>query len=177
MKGKPLNEDATMQPSSKKGAVRARVAQRFMEAHAKGEAKVVIGRASDFYGPGATKSYFGDQFWPSVLAGKPAFVLGNVDSPHTYHYIPDVVAGLAALGTAPDDALGRWWMLPCQPAPISRELGRRLVSAVGREYRTRQLPLFLFPLVGLFIKELPELREMLYQWDTPFVMDDRRFRA
>ncbi len=177
LKGKPLNEDATMQPSSKKGTIRAQVAERFMAAHAKGEAKVVIGRASDFYGPGATKSYFGDQFWPSVLAGKPAYALGSLESLHTYHYIPDVVAGLAALGNEAADVTGSWWMLPCQPAVTPRALGLRLAAAAAKEYRSKQLPLFLFPLMGLFIKELPELREMLYQWDSPFVMDDRKFRA
>jgi hypothetical protein len=32
-------------------------------------------------------------------------------------------------------------------------------------------------ILGLFIKVLPELREMSYQWDAPFVMDDSGFRA
>ena len=30
--------------------------------------------------------------------------------------------------------------------------------------------------MGLFVPLVRELNEMLYQWDEPFVVDDRRFR-
>jgi hypothetical protein len=32
-------------------------------------------------------------------------------------------------------------------------------------------------LLGLFVPPLREIDEMLYQWDEPFVADDRAFRA
>lgn len=177
LKGQPLNEDAPMRPSSRKGAIRARVAERMMSAHAKGEAKVVIGRASDFFGPGGTLTYFGDQFWPSVLKGKPAFALTDWGVVHTFHYIPDVVAGLATLGAAPADVYGRWWMLPCHLPFVTHELARQLASAAGQELKTMRLPGFMIPVLGLFIKELPEFREMMYQWESVFEMDDRQFRT
>ena len=114
--GKPLNEDAPVRPCSRKGEIRARVAERMWEAHRRGDVRATTGRASDYYGPGGTLTHLGDQFWRPVIAGKRGRVLVNPDAIHTYHYIPDVAAGLAALGTAADDAYGRPWMLPCAPA-------------------------------------------------------------
>ena len=65
---------------------------------------------------------FERRFWTRVLAGKSGQVFVNPDTPHTYHFIPDVAAGLAALGRADDAACGRCWMLPCAPAVTTREL-------------------------------------------------------
>lgn len=177
LQGRALNEDAPMRPSSKKGEIRVRVSQQLMDAHARGDVRVVIGRGADFWGPRGTQTYFGDQFWPAVLAGKPARTLGDWSTLHTYHYIPDVAAGLAALGTAGDEVTGRWWMLPCQPAVSSFAMAERLGQAAGLEIRTAHTPRLMISVLGLFMKMLPELMEMDYQWQRPFVMDDARFRA
>jgi nucleoside-diphosphate-sugar epimerase len=165
MLGRPtggrLDENTPVHPRSRKGAIRARVTERLLEAHRRGEVRAAVGRASDFYGPGGTQSHLGDEFWPGVVAGKAGRVVVDPDAVHTYHYIPDVAAGLAALGGASDDAYGLQWMLPCRPAGTLRELVPRWVLKAG----------------GLFVPILRELDEMAYQWEGPFVVDDSRFRA
>jgi len=113
--GKPLDEDTPPRPCSRKGEIRARVAERMWEAHRAGDVRATSARASDFYGPGGTLTHLGDQFWRPAIAGKRGRVLVDPDAIHTYHYIPDVAAGLATLGMAGDDAYGRPWMLPCAP--------------------------------------------------------------
>ena len=85
-----------MNPASRKGEIRARVADRLFDAHRRGDVVATAGRASDFYCPGGTQTGLGDFFWPRVLAGKRAFIPFRLDAVHTYHYIPDVAAGLAA---------------------------------------------------------------------------------
>jgi nucleoside-diphosphate-sugar epimerase len=181
MLGRPaegrLDEETPFAPRSRKGEIRARVSQRFLDAHRRGEAPVVIGRASDFYGPLGTQTHVGDQFWPGVLAGKAGRVAVDPDAVHTYHYIPDVAAGLAALGTAPDDAFGRAWMLPCASAGTLREVVARLSRSLGREIPLTTMPRWLMKAMGLFVPILRELDEMAYQWEGPFVVDDSRFRA
>ena len=119
----------------------------------------------------------GDFFWPRVLAGKTAYSPYPLDPVHTYHYIPDVAAGLAAIGCADVNAYGKPWMLPCAPAGSLRELIVRLATAHGRELPIGQLPRWLIKTLGVFTPLMRELDEMLYQWDEPFVVDDRRFRA
>ena len=174
--GHPMNEDTPMNPCSRKGEIRAREAQRLFEADQRGEVRATAARASDYYGPGGTLSHVGDQFWKPVIAGKNGRVLVNPDAIHTYHYIPDVVAGLATLGTAEDDAYGKPWMLPCSPPETLRALVARFSRHMGREVGITAMPRWAIKGIGLFVPILREVDEMLYQWDEPFVIDDRRFR-
>jgi nucleoside-diphosphate-sugar epimerase len=175
--GRPLSEDTPIAPASKKGEIRARAAALLAEAERRGEVRVVVGRASDFYGPGGEQTFFGPNFWPAALAGKPVTWIWNPEPPHTYHFIPDVARALAALGTAEDDVLGRTFMLPCAPAEPTRALIDRFSAALGREIRLRVPPRLLARALALAVPLLHELDEMLYQLDEPFVVDDRRFRA
>ncbi len=92
------------------------------------------------------------------------------------HYIPDVAAGLAALGCADQDVYGRPWMLPCAPAGTLRHLVARLAGKLGREIRVAQLPRWTVKTMAVVMPLMRELDEMLYQWEDPFVIDDRRFR-
>jgi nucleoside-diphosphate-sugar epimerase len=174
--GHPLNEDTPMNPCSRKGEIRARAAERLFDAHRRGDVVATAGRASDFYGPGGTMTGLGDFFWPRVLAGKTAYSPYPLDAVHTYHYIPDVAAGLATIGCADANAYGTPWMVPCAPAGSLLDLIVRLASTLGRELPVGQLPRWLLKTIGVFYPLMRELDEMLYQWDEPFVVDDRRFR-
>jgi nucleoside-diphosphate-sugar epimerase len=174
--GRPLDEETPPNPCSRKGEIRARAAERLFEAHRRGDVLATTGRASDYYGPGGTLTHLGDQFWPPALAGKTARVFVNPDAIHTYHYVPDVAAGLASLGCAGVDVYGRPWMLPCAPAASMRELVARFSRKLGREIRLAAVPGWVMKAIGLFVPLLRELNEMHYQWDEPFVISDRRFR-
>jgi hypothetical protein len=57
-----------------------------------------------------------------------------------------------------------------------RELVARLSHKLSHEIRLAGVPPWLVKAVGLFVPLLREVGEMLYQWDEPFVIDDRRFR-
>jgi len=175
--GRPLSEDTPMNPCSRKGEIRARAAQQLFDAHRRGALRAVSGRASDFYGPGGRLTYLGDFFWKPAFARRTVRTPVDPDAVHTYHYIPDVAAGLATLGDAPDDALGKAWMLPCRPAENLRALAGRFSRALGQEIRVAALPKFIVRAAGLFVPLVREMNEMLYQWDEPFVVDDRAFRG
>jgi nucleoside-diphosphate-sugar epimerase len=174
--GRPMTEDTPMNPCSRKGEIRARAAERLLEAHRAGDVRAATGRASDFYGPGGSGSHLGEQFWRPAITGRPGRVIVDPDARHTYHYIPDVVAGLATLGTAGDDALGKVWMLPCQPAETMRALVDRFAQVLGRPIPITTMPRWLIRILAVFVPLVREVNEMLYQWDEPFIVDDRRFR-
>ena len=176
-RGSKLSENSPISPSSKKGEIRAQEWHAWIAAHHKGDARVVCGRASDFYGPGATQSYFGDTFMPRALGSGVAQTLTRLDTPHTYHYTLDVAAGLAELGEAPESALGRWWMLPAAPAESTQALLDRLGDAMGLRLRVQPIPTLAMRGLSLFVPILRELGEMGYQWSEPFVTDDTAFRA
>jgi len=174
--GRPFNEDTPMNPCSRKGEIRARATAQLFDAHRRGDVVATSGRASDFYGPGGTQTGLGDFFWPRALKGKTAYSPFPVDAVHTYHYIPDVAAGLAALGCADADVYGRPWMLPCSAPGTLRDLVQRLADTMKRPINIAQVPRIAVKAAALFMPLMREIDEMLYQWDEPFVVDDRRFR-
>ncbi len=174
--GKPLSAGTPMNPCSRKGEIRARAAQLLFDAHRRGDVRATTGRASDYYGPGGTLIHLGDSFWPRVLKGASGQVIVNPDAIHTYHYIPDVAAGIAALGSAPDDAFGTPWMLPCRPAETLRNLVDRLAKHFGAPIPIEVVPGWMLAMLGLFMPPLREMGEMQYQWAEPFVVDDSPFR-
>ncbi len=173
--GKPMTEDTPQAPCSRKGAIRARLHEDLMAAAGRGEVRVAVGQASDFYGPGAGNTHLGERLLRQILAGRPAQLLVNPDTPHSYHFSRDVAAGLAALGL--DEQAAGTWMLPCAPAVTTREMVQRLAAALGRPTTIRRMPPILMSVMGLGMPILRELREMSYQWEEAFVVDDRRFRA
>ena len=173
---RPFTEDGPMRPVSRKGELRARVARLYAEAHARGEARVTSGRASDFFGPGITlAAIFGERNYRRLLAGKPAEAFGDPDAPHAYSYGPDVAEALAVLGERAE-ADGEVWHLPAVPAEPTRKLLERLARALGVEPRVVRVPDAVLKVLGVFDPIVREVPEMTYQWKAPFLLDDSRFR-
>ncbi len=175
--GGPINEDTPINPRSRKGEIRARLAEDLFAAHQRGDVRAVAGRASDFYGPRGVGTHFADRFWRPALAGRRAEFLPNPDNLHTYHFIPDVAEGLKLLGSGPDRILGRPWMLPCAPAETSRALVDRFAGVLGKDIVLRGMPRIALKAIGLVVPILREVGEMLHQWESSFVVDDAQFRA
>ena len=127
--GHPLTEDRSYDAHTTKGQLRGRMARELLAAHQDGRVEVTIGRASDYFGPrGGAQSNLGDRVFTAALAGKTASVLGDLDQPHTYSYVPDIGEGLAVLGEHPD-AAGQVWHLPNDPNTLTT---RQLVDLVYR---------------------------------------------
>ena len=171
--GRPLTEDRAYAAHTTKGQLRGTMARELLAAHHAGRIEVAIGRASDYFGPrGGAQSNLGDRVFAAALAGKTASVLGNLDQPHTYSYIPDIGEGLAVLGEHPD-APGWVWHLPNDP---STRTTRQLVDIVYRHAgqpatRVRSLPPLLLRGLGVFNATVRELLELQYQFDEPFIVD------
>jgi nucleoside-diphosphate-sugar epimerase len=171
--GKPLTEDRAHNAHTKKGKIRSAMAVELLDAYRRGDVEVAIGRASDYFGPrGGAQSNLGDRLFPAALAGRTATVLGDLDQPHTYTYIPDIGEGLSVLGEHPA-APGRAWHLPNDPQTRTT---RELVSIVYRQLghprsKVRSMPPALLRAVGLFNPTMREIVEMQYQFDEPFVVD------
>jgi nucleoside-diphosphate-sugar epimerase len=173
--GRKLSEATPLAPCSRKGEIRARLAEALGEAARRGDVRAVTGRASDFYGPGGVMTQFGGRFWKPALAGKPIGGVVDPSTPHTYHFIPDVAAGLLALGL--DPAAEGTFMLPCHPAESTQALVARFAAALGRPIALGRIPPLALRLLALAMPILRELGEMAYQWEAPFEIDDAKFRA
>ena len=106
---------------------------------AAGRVRAAIGRASDFFGAGATESTLGQRVFGNAVAGKRVDFIGRPDLPHTYSYVPDIAAGLATLGTD-ERAAGQVWHLRLESAGMVTRTKPAVTAAVraGRAGYTLQ---------------------------------------
>jgi nucleoside-diphosphate-sugar epimerase len=172
----PLRETTPVNPTSAKSRTRAGMAADLLDAHQRGEVRVVIGRASDFVGPGVRVSAFGEFIFEPALAGKRAQTVGRPDTEHTYSYVPDVGRNLVLLGSR-DDAYGRVWHLPNPPTRTTRQIIIDVYAAAGmRRTDVTALKRPMLRALGVFNRNVRELLHTYYQFDAPFLVDDSAFR-
>lgn len=172
---RPMTEDMPHQATTRKGRIRAQLAAMAMEAHARGEVRVALGRGPDFYGPeAALTTIYGDRVFYPAIAGKKVSVMGKLDNPHTFIYIEDFARGLVTLGEN-DQALGQAWHLPCAPTITQRELLKLIFAATGKPLNVGEAPSLVFKILGLGVPIMRELSEMLYQWERPYHFNHDKF--
>ncbi|MDA0353643.1 MAG: NAD(P)H-binding protein [Chloroflexi bacterium] len=175
--GVPMTESLPQSATTKKGRIRAAMHDDLMAAHARGDVAVAVARAADFVGPRVTSSALGDRVVPALLAGKKAQVVGNIDLPHTYTYMPDVGRALVTLGER-DEALGEVWHVPSGGTVTTREYLRLLASAAGTgEPKIQVAPKLLLRALGLTNPQVRELIEMLHEFEEPFILDHSKYVA
>lgn len=172
----PFDEDAPMTPRSAKGEMRARLVRRALGLRDAGDLRVTFGRAPDYFGPSSPDSLFGARFLERLAKGAAAEVIGDPDLPRSYAYTPDVAEGLVTLGTDGRGFDRAVWHLPVADVATTRALVEAFYRAAGREPRMKVLPPWLLRGAGLFSPVMRAIAKMAYQWEHPFVVDDRRFR-
>jgi nucleoside-diphosphate-sugar epimerase len=167
----PLREEFPLAPNTRKGKVRAAMAQAVLEAHAAGKVRAAIGRASDFFGPD-DHDLTRYAILPAVK-GKPVNLLGRTDQPHSFTYIPDFGRLLAELGTR-DEALGQVWFAPTNPPLTQADFVRLIEAELGRPVKIRVGGPLVMRFLGLFNKEIAETVEMMFEWMHPYVIDSSK---
>jgi nucleoside-diphosphate-sugar epimerase len=173
-RGKPLTEDRPYDATTRKGMIRARMAEELMSAHESGRVRVTCARASDFFGPEARLAAMGERVFYPALAGKKAQVLGNPDLPHTLTYVPDIGRALVLLGKK-DEALGQTWHVPSPTTVTTRKFIEMVYAETGHKPKIKSVPRILIRFMGKFNPAMKELYEMLYLFEEPLVMDHSKF--
>ncbi|WP_329493883.1 NAD-dependent epimerase/dehydratase family protein [Kitasatospora herbaricolor] len=171
--GEVMTESTPWRATSRKGRMRARLDEAYLDAHRSGRARVTLGRSADFLGPAVINSSLGGAVFPAALTGGEVLGLGDIDLPHSYTYIGDVAAGLATLADHPE-ADGRIWHLPTAPAVTTRQIHRMIAERVGRPLQTFVLdePRPFGPFDETF---MAEYAEMFYQHTEPQILDSSAF--
>jgi len=166
----PLTQDLPLAAATRKGAVRAQMWRDLEAAHRAGRVRVVAGRASDFFGPGADGSAVGARFFGPLAQGKAAEVIGDPDRLHTYTYVPDFGEALVRLADAPQ-TWGRAWHVPNSPTVSTRQFAERAAAIAGTQPRLRRLARWQLRLIGTFMPAVREMVEMLYEFEQDWVVD------
>lgn len=173
-----MTEASSIDPPSKKGTVRAQIAEKLLQRVETGDLKALIARSADFYGPGCKdNSVLVETVFKPLSTGKKANWLGKADKVHAFTYVPDAAKATALLGNS-EAAYGKVWHLPTASNPPS---GKEWVEMIARELqvkpRYREVPEWMVRLMGWFMPVMKETVEMIYQYDRDYIFDSSKFEV
>jgi nucleoside-diphosphate-sugar epimerase len=171
----PFDETTPQAPVSRKGRVRKRVADLLMTAMEEERIRGLIGRAADFIGPGARNSVFYILFLENMLKGKPAQTLFPKDIQHTYTNVQDCGRALVELAIN-EDCYGESWHLPVGDPATVKDIHGLFNQSLNADLPLKVMPAILRSLLKPFIAPMRELDEMMYQFHSPYIMSDEKFR-
>lgn len=163
-----ITDGTAERPCSVKGRVRKAMADEALAAHADGRLEVVLTRPSNYVGAGYALTQ--ELLLNPARSAKSMKVLGAVDQPHSFSYLPDVARAMADIALT-NDAYGRAWILPSLSPLTQRELCNALWTAVGNERpaKIQALRGMGARAIGLFNAPLRASVEMMYEFEKPFI--------
>lgn len=170
-----MTEASRINPSSKKGKVRAEVAQMILDAVQSKKITALIARSADFYGPHNDKSVLVETVIKNLKKGKTAQWFADATQKHSFTYTTDAAKATALLGNTPD-AYNQVWHLPTDKNTLNgKEWTTLFASELGKKPKVSALPKFMLQILGWFIPIMSELHEMVYQYDRPYFFDSSKF--
>ncbi|MBN9298404.1 MAG: NAD-dependent epimerase/dehydratase family protein [Filimonas sp.] len=171
-----MTEESPYHPVSKKGEVRAAIANMLLAEMKAGALQAAIARAADFYGPRCTdKSATGILFFERLKKKQKAQTFSNAQLPHSYTYTPDAGRALYTLAKS-DLTWGQVWHLPtAAPALTSQQFVDVAAKYMQGGNKVQVLPTWMIGVIGWFSPMMREMHEMLYQNEYAYVFDSSKF--
>jgi nucleoside-diphosphate-sugar epimerase len=170
-----MKEDTLVNPVSKKGEVRAQIAQMIMSEVEKGHIDAIIARAADFYGPNTPLSFVTVTVFDNFKKGKKAQWFIDANKKHSMTYTPDAGRATAILGNT-NSAYNQIWHLPTDKNVLTgKEFIEIAAKAFGVEPRYTVLNKWMIQMVGMFVPVVKESIEMLYQNEHDYLFDSTKF--
>jgi nucleoside-diphosphate-sugar epimerase len=169
----PMTEDRPRRASSGKPGVRTDLlAQRDASS-----TPTISVAGSDFYGPRVLNAHAGERLIPTVLAGRTMRVVGSLDQPHSFTYVPDLAAAMIRAAATPE-LWDTFLHAPTAPPLTQRQLVERVAAAAGVPVpRVSAVPSSAIRALGLVSRSMKELSEVSYMFDRPFVLDSTASEA
>jgi nucleoside-diphosphate-sugar epimerase len=172
-----ISEDLPDAATDHKGRLRARMWAEAKAAHDAGRIRAVEIRGSDYMGHGVGGNGHISRLVPDARQGKRVTMIGRTDQPHTFTDVLDAARTLIAAAEDPG-AHGRVWHVPSNPPVTQAQALTDVLASAGKPpvqiSALRGTALNAVALVSPFMREL---RELVYQWERPYVLDDSAARA
>jgi nucleoside-diphosphate-sugar epimerase len=170
-----MTEETPMNPCSKKGEIRAKIAQQLLDEVNKGDLTALIARSADFYGPNATTTFVHSMVFEKLKNGKKANWLVNDKVKHSHTYTPDAGKATALLGNT-DSAYNQIWHLPTDKNVLT---GQQFIDKVAEVYHVKPkyavMSKWMMKIAGWFNPLAKESIEMLYQNEYDYLFDSTKF--
>ncbi len=168
----PMTEHTPIKSSSRKGAVRQKVAEYLLKEIEQNNIKALIARSADFLG--TRNSILIESVYQYLVKGSPANWLLSDTKIHNFTYTKDAAKATAFLGNT-DDAYCEVWHLPTDRTPLTgKQWVEEIAKRAGVEPKYRVMGNTMLSIVGLFIPILRETKEMCYQYDRDYFFDSKK---
>ncbi len=171
----PMTEETPFNPCSKKGEIRARIAESLITVWKAGALTAMIARAADFYGPDTLNGVPNMLIFKPLSEGKKASWLVNDSVIHSFTFTPDAASAILQLAERPS-AWNQTWHLPTAPNPLTgKEFVTMAARELGAEPKYRVLGRPMLRIAGWFNPLVAESYEMLYQSEYPYIFDSSKY--
>ena len=170
-----VREDHPREPHTFKGRMRKAQEDLLLEAQAAGRIKSAVLRLPDFYGPAVDKSFLHGAFVAATRGGA-ANLIGPLDTPHEFVFVPDVGPVVARLIETPA-VWGHVWHLAGAGVTSQQAMLDEIAGQAGRPVKARVAGKWMLRVLGLFNPLLREMVEMHYLLTEPVIMDDSALSA
>lgn len=170
-----MTELSPLDPSSRKGRVRADVDRIVLEGIGQGKLKACIARSADFYGyTTPNKSALLDLVIRRMIHGKSPQWLYTIDKKHSFSYIPDIAAALYLLAGS-EKSWGEVWNVPTAPAMTVSGIIDLLNHLLHKKLKPQVMGNVMTSILSVFIPALAEMKELKYQMVQDYVLDSSKF--
>ena len=172
-----MTEETKYDPKTKKGKIRAEIAQMILDEIASGKLNAIIARSADFYGPKNHKSILCETVFKPLLKKSNVIWFGRTDKNHSFTYTPDAARAVAMLGNT-QDCYNQTWHLPTDKKSLT---GMKFVELFSNEMgldKTASISVLSSWLVGFlsfFNSFLGEMKEMMYQYNDHYFFNSQKF--
>ncbi|GEO06133.1 NAD-dependent epimerase [Adhaeribacter aerolatus] len=170
----PMTEETPYNPSSKKGEVRARIAENLMGEAKAGNINASIARAADFYGAESLNSFYDAMVLAKYAKKQKAMWLGNPGSLHSFTYVPDAGKALYCLGQHSESG-NQIWHVPTAPALTGHQFIQLAAKAFNVPPKFTKVNKLMLQALGLFNKSIGETAELYYQYQYDYNFTSSKF--
>jgi len=170
-----MTEETPFNPCSRKGEIRARIAQMLIDEYKTKNLEAAIVRSADFYGSNIRSSVFNILVIDKLKKGQSANWLLKDNLKHSFTYNIDAARAAALIGNTPS-AFNQTWHLPTDKNALTGAEYIKLTAGIlGAKPKYFVLKKWQLHLVGLFVSDIKESMEMLYQSEYEYLFDSTKF--
>jgi len=167
-----IAEDHPREPHTRKGRARNEQLDIVLDAHG-ATLRTAALLLPDFYGPNLQNTYLTAVF-DGAVSGRAAPVVGPVDRPHEFVFVPDVGPVIVDLFEDPFAFDGSAYHLGGAGTIVPRAMFERAYEIGGHRPRLIVAGATLQRILGIANPVMREMVEMNYLWSEPLVLDDSK---
>ncbi len=170
-----ITETSPEAPCTRKGMLRSTLEQHLRAVANAGKCTVLNVRLPDFWGPNVLNKGV-EPIFTNALQKKALPYLMRTDIPHQMVYTRDAAEVIARLTLLPQQTPYTCFNYGGQIHPTIQGLLHQIARTANAPAKVTVLPAWLFTILGLFNKEMKEVKEMLYLFEQTILLDDTKVR-